>query len=115
MQHHTYLTIHLIYSVIAITLQDAIYGQGKDYDLDARNLTKADRQQFRTLAEQLNKTDYPWDPKPFVQGYWRPLLVKDGNMEETQQPMNYFKVESKTGDSVLVDLGLPSENEFFYN
>lgn len=94
-------------------LQDAIYGQGKDCDLDARNLTKADRQQFRTLAEQLNKTDYPWDPKPFVQGYWRPLLVKDGSMEETQQPMNYFKVESKTGDSVLVDLGLPSENEFF--
>lgn len=94
-------------------LQDAIYGMEKECDLNVRNLTKADRQQFKTLAEELNKTDYPWDPKPFVQGYWRPLLVKNGSMEEAQQPMNYFKVESLKGDSVLIDLGLPSENEFF--
>lgn len=73
-------------------------------------LTKLQESDFRTLAAYLNAgVDFPWDPVPFVQGYFRPVLQCTRNL---LQP-HYFEVMTLQGDSTLIDLGMPSDNTLF--
>lgn len=95
-------------------LENAIYGQA-DCSLDKSNksITAIDRYGFKTLAESLNKpVDYWWDLQPFVQGYCRPLIMRNPSFEELGEPMDCFQVVTMGGDSVLVDRGLPMDNSF---
>lgn len=99
-------------------LKDAIYGDNYTYTdsvagaYEAKNMKCIPREAFATLAESINKIEFPTDPKPFVQGRWRPLLVRD-NYDAPSEPMAYFNVLTAAGDTVAVDLGLPLGNEFF--
>ncbi len=100
-------------------LKGAIYGTGYLYadslvnTDDIKNLKGIDSEDFATLAGSINKVDYPWDSKPYMQGRWRPLLVRN-DYESAPEPMSYFDVLTSAGDTVYVDYGLPLGNEFFH-
>ncbi|WP_295731233.1 hypothetical protein [uncultured Muribaculum sp.] len=92
-------------------LKNAIFGlAGTDADNKNKNITALDKDAFRNLATDLNKVEF-YESVPYIQGYWRPLLLKDG--AGTPTPMQYYRVAAFNGDSVLIDLGLPAENVFF--
>ncbi len=95
-------------------LKDAVYGVVEAVaDMKNNYCVGLGRDDFRTLVQDLNKVDYPWDPMPFVQGYWHPLLNKDGMTDGVTEPMGYYEVLTLEGDSALIDLGLPLGNVFF--
>ena len=100
-------------------LKDAIYGSDYVYaddnisENDTQKLKETPREDFATLAASINKVEYPWDPQPYIQGRWRPLLVHS-DYGSASEPMSYFNVLTSAGDTVAVDLGLPLGNEFFY-
>lgn len=96
-------------------LQNAVFGAVADNDEQNSKITALDRRGFKTLAEDLNsKTDY-FEAKPYIQGTWRPLLIKNGYYEDPIEPMGYYEMKTLNGDSVKVDLGLPMENVYIDN
>ncbi len=96
-------------------IKDAIYGAVAENDEGNSRITALGRDGFRTLADNLNSnTDY-FEAKPYVQGTWRPLLIKNGYYEDPIEPMGYYELTSLDGDSVKVDLGLPMENVYIDN